>query len=420
MAEEAVIPSYSQVTDEKIQAALTADKGPGAKLVSWQVKDFTKKGDNYACIVTSVIVQYTLEGAQHETTYVAKIGRDFGTSPFKAFMNDIFIREGKCLGEILPKINEIMRKIGHREISVAKCFHCCFDEGKEILLMEDLRARSFRMFDRQRGMDAVHATLVLQELGRLHAASILLDKTLPSHDFTKTWTCFTDEWMENEDFNKMFKTMIGNQIEGAAMIMKKVPNYERVVSWIEGIKETAIDIMIQSFRSEDGEGVLLHGDCWNNNVLFRYDEAGVPVEVMLVDLQAMRKASPAVDLNYFLYSSFNGPDRIQNKEVFLKAYYDSFTSVLKTEDVSVPFTPEELQQKLQDHMIYGALVSMFLVPIVLSEAEDVPDFADMDDIEKFSSERKKVLLKMCEKSDGLLKPRFLDMFDEMIEAGIIS
>ncbi|XP_042243293.1 uncharacterized protein LOC121880201 [Homarus americanus] len=419
MAEEAVIPSYSQVTDEKIQAALTADKGPGAKLVSWQVKDFTKKGDNYACIVTSVIVQYTLEGAQHETTYVAKIGRDMQVASLKTMFRQMFVREGKCLGEILPRINEVMRKIGRREISVAKCFHCCLDEGKEILLMEDLRARSFRMFDRQRGMDAAHATLVLQELGRLHAASILLDKTLPSHDFTKTWTCLTDDWT-TDDENKMFKTMTDHQLDGAAMIMKKIPNYERVVRWIEGIKETAVDIMKQSFRSEDGEGVLLHGDCWNNNVLFRYDEAGVPVEVMLVDLQAMRKASPAVDLNYFLYSSFNGPDRIQNKEMFLKAYYDSFTSVLKTEDVSVPFTPEELQQKLQDHMIYGALVSMFLVPMVLSEAEDVPDLDSITDMDKFSEGQKDVLIKMSERNDSLLKLRFLDMFDEMIEAGIIS
>ncbi|KAG7157395.1 putative Ecdysteroid kinase-containing protein 20 [Homarus americanus] len=340
MAEEAVIPSYSQVTDEKIQAALTADKGPGAKLVSWQVKDFTKKGDNYACIVTSVIVQYTLEGAQHETTYVAKIGRDMQVASLKTMFRQI----------------------------VAKCFHCCLDEGKEILLMEDLRARSFRMFDRQRGMDAAHATLVLQELGRLHAASILLDKTLPSHDFTKTWTCLTDDWT-TDDENKMFKTMTDHQLDGAAMIMKKIPNYERVVRWIEGIKETAVDIMKQSFRSEDGEGVLLHGDCWNNNVLF----------------------------------SFNGPDRIQNKEMFLKAYYDSFTSVLKTEDVSVPFTPEELQQKLQDHMIYGALVSMFLVPMVLSEAEDVPDLDSITDMDKFSEGQKDVLIKMSERNDSLLK-----------------
>lgn len=105
-----------KVTEEKMREALRADKGPDARLLSWQIKDFTKKGDNYACIVTSVVVQYMLDNKQHETTYVAKVSRDMGESTMADMIIPIFKREGTCLSQIVPSMNKIMKDIGQKEI----------------------------------------------------------------------------------------------------------------------------------------------------------------------------------------------------------------------------------------------------------------------------------------------------------------
>lgn len=409
------------MTDEVIQEALRADKGPDASLVSWKFEDFTMKGDNYTCLVTCLVVQYTLGGKLEEATYVAKMRRNIAMDTFASVIQKLVKWEGTCLAEIVPCMNKILKELGHRGIGTAKAYHCVYEKDKEVLLLEDLRSRGFRMYDRKRGMDIPHARLVLQELGRLHAASILLEKSLPEQDITKTWSIFQDMWESTGDTKKMLDGMTASQLEGAAMIMEKVPNYEHVVKWINQVKGSAADVFMENSTSDPTFAVLVHGDCWTNNLLFRYNAAGDPVEVMLVDLQGMRRVSPAVDLNYFLYSSFNGPDRSPNVELFLGVYYTSFCEVLRAANTPVPFTLEELRQEYRRKMEYGCIAGMFVVPIILSEVEDAPDFEGITDdkMEEFAKQRQEVLLKMISREDGLLKPRFLDMFDEMVEAGII-
>ncbi|XP_045598758.1 uncharacterized protein [Procambarus clarkii] len=421
MADEGGVQEHP-VTDEIVQKAVRAARGPDAQLVSWKIKDFTNKGDNYACLVTSVVVQYTLGDLQKETTFVAKMMRTQNSGGFSDMVRKSFKREDACLAEIVPRMNKILKELGLREIGIAKTYYTSCETGKELLLLEDLRTRGFKMFDRRRGMDIPHARLVLTELGMLHAASLLLERILPEHDITKAWQVFEDDWMNDGEAKKMFGAMSRNQLEGAALIMEKVPNYGHVVDWINKIKETSVDIFMNSFATSSDFGVLIHGDCWNNNLLFRYDAAGDPVEVMLVDLQIMRRASPAVDLNYFLYSSFNGPDRTPNLETYLKIYHTSFSSVLEAGGAAVPYTLEELREEFRRRMLFGCITGMFLIPIVLSEAEDVPDLDAMTDgnMEEFAKERQEVVLKMSMRDDGLLKHRFLDMFDDMLEAGIIS
>lgn len=146
------------------------------------------------------------------------------------------------------------------------------------------------------------------------------------------------------------------------------------------------------------------------------------MQVMLVDLQVVRKVSPALDLNYFLYSSFNGPVRQQNLEEFLKVYHDAFCHVMSTGGFGQPFSIDQLRAEFRGKMLFGCLSGMMLIPIVLSEDEDVIDFdvKSDEDMEKFMKDRQKVLLDMSQREDGLLKSRLFDMLDEMIEFGIIS
>ncbi|KAK7078256.1 hypothetical protein SK128_027802 [Halocaridina rubra] len=65
---------------------------------------------------------------------------------------------------------------------------------REIIIMEDLRQHGFKMYDRRKGMDNAHTVLVMEELARLHAASLLLhaaegyQTVYNHHDFlTKDW-----------------------------------------------------------------------------------------------------------------------------------------------------------------------------------------------------------------------------------------
>uniref|UniRef100_A0A0P4WLD8 Protein kinase C-terminal domain-containing protein n=1 Tax=Scylla olivacea TaxID=85551 RepID=A0A0P4WLD8_SCYOL len=142
---------------------------------------------------------------------------------------------------------------------------------------------------------------------------------------------------------------------------------------------------------------------------------------MLVDLQGMRKASVAADLSYFLYSSFTGDVRKSNLKFFMETYYNSYCSVLRAAQVPIPFSLEELLVEFRDKMTMGCISGMILAPIVLSEEEDVQNFMEFteENIDKTNRERQEIVLKMSKREGGQLQDRFLSMFNEMVEAGIV-
>lgn len=51
------IKSYELVTEELVLQALWNDKGQNAKVLSWEIKEFTNKGDGYMSVVASIVVR---------------------------------------------------------------------------------------------------------------------------------------------------------------------------------------------------------------------------------------------------------------------------------------------------------------------------------------------------------------------------
>ncbi|KAK3863019.1 hypothetical protein Pcinc_031168 [Petrolisthes cinctipes] len=427
MSSKAALPDHRKLVTETIALeTLRADKGDAARLVSYEIKDFVNKGDNYACIVTGLHVTYTdgEGGEEKQHSYVAKICQPLDEKVpefMKITMGEIFIKETTAYLQLVPKLNQELVDVGINELSFAKMYNKSLEKGKELFVMEDLRRRGFKMFNRRQGLDVPHATLILKELGKLHAGSLLVERSLETHNICKTWPIFVEKWLTDSTAMQGFSAIINGQLEAAALVMEKIPGYENVVEWIRESKTTCMKDMTTMFDDTSKFTVLIHGDCWTNNFVFRYNSSGAPVEVILVDLQIMRRVSLGIDLTYFLYGSFNGPDRQNNLKDFLDMYYSSFSSVLEAGDYPVPFTRQELEQEFRNKMKYGCLVGMFLVPIVLAEEEDTTDFINLteDNIEEYNRDRKEMMENMVGRKDGLVRPRLLDMFDEMIEAGII-
>lgn len=154
----------------------------------------------------------------------------------------------------------------------------------------------------------------------------------------------------------------------------------------------------------------------------RYDDMGTPAEVMLVDLQGMRRASVAADLAYFLYSSFNGDVRNDNLDTFLDMYYESFSGVLQAGQHPPPFSREELLQEFKAKLTFGCISGLILAPIVLSEEQDVMSFLEIseENIDQMNMDRQETVVRMGSREDGNLKDRYLYMFNDLVQAGIIS
>ncbi|ROT72733.1 hypothetical protein C7M84_008848 [Penaeus vannamei] len=184
--------------------------------------------------------------------------------------------------------------------------------------------------------------------------------------------------------------------------MKKVGGYESSITWAESTKSKLREIFEKQMEPCKHQ-VICHGDAWNNNLLFKYDEDGVPVEVMLVDLQLCRRESFAVDLNYFLYTSLTGDVRKPNLDALLETYRGHFNGVVEAGGAGGE----------------GASVRS---KCLADGAGDVPEFVasgdGADDLERVLADCRAKSLEMVD-TNPLMRPRFLSVFDELTEAGLI-
>ena len=150
----------------------------------------------------------------------------------------------------------------------------------------------------------------------------------------------------------------------------------------------------------------------------RYDDEGHPLEVMLVDLQVCREASVASDMNYFLFSSVNGDVRKNRIDHFMTVYHSSYKAVLEGAGHSMFFEKGDLLQEYRDKNKLGVLFGMGLIQALLLEPDEVPDMSEKD-LEKLQQDYNEMSMKRFE-TDPLFKPRFLSIFDELMEVGLIS
>ncbi|KAG0720160.1 hypothetical protein GWK47_006935 [Chionoecetes opilio] len=416
------VTPQSLVSEKLLRAALKADKGDDAEMVSWEVKDFTNKGDNYACVVTSGIVRYRQgDDKEREVTYVAKCNPLRNMAAFESFTKIVFMKEAQFYQKIVPLINTELEATGQEPLRLPTWYVNHLVEGKEIIVLKDMRPDGFKMFDRLKGMDVVHVSLVLQELARLHATSTIVQAKM-SEPMEVTYDFLQKDYGDYSGaaYERFFETVFASNMETVAKMAEKVGGYDTVVKWLNSNAAQGLDMVLGCLKKSPPFDVICHGDCWNNNILFKYDEAGKPIDVRLIDLQICRKASPATDLNYLMYSSLNGSVRRENLQAFLKTYHDAYAEVLSEFGKPMPFTLEELKKEYHNQNLFGLLMSLMVIPFVVAESNEVIDFEEMTG--DMDADVKRMQDKMIEQAETnpLLRPRLLATFDEMLEYGVIS
>ncbi|RXG58558.1 hypothetical protein Avbf_07681 [Armadillidium vulgare] len=245
--------SYELLTDELVKEALENDKGKEAELLSWEIKDFTEKGDNLLSRVTSVEVKYKIHNRKCEVSFVAKLNPLRPPSSFTEAMENLYAKETVVLSSVIDGMNKCLSKVSLSNIKTPKLYSKSIIKGREAFLTEDLRKQGFKMMDRSLGADLNHAIIVMEELGRFHARA-LLDSNHPS-------------------FN-VVTSMIGSLAENTANYLKSYPKYEKCVKWLNSNLQNMGTYFLGLFEIvlNKNLNVLIHGDFRATNILFRLEE----------------------------------------------------------------------------------------------------------------------------------------------------
>ena len=263
---------HDLVQEVDVAIALKNDKGQDATLKSFEIKDFTKKGDNYACVITSVVVTYVDAGKDENVTYVVKLN-PCRSEDFEAISTVLFEKEIGFYTTLLPLLNSELSRADEKKLRVPTCYHYVNTANDEVIYLEDLRQLGYKMLDRKKGLDKEHTELILTELGRFHAASSLLMSRgeFQGEDIFNKLPILIEAFdgMNDENSKFNFKTYLPMLMDMAKHIAMRSEGYEKLVPYFSDKRELAADMLMEQFNVTDQFKVICHGDCWNNNFLFR-------------------------------------------------------------------------------------------------------------------------------------------------------
>lgn len=255
-----------RIREEHVQAALENDKGSNTKLVSWSCETLSKT-DGSTSLIFNIKAIFQMGSTKEEASYVAKLSptRELKDDDFHHF---IFTKECRFYDEVIPVVTSLLEEFGERPINFPKCHYYNLDKGKEVLFLENLHVKGFQMKDKSIGLDMAHSCLVLKELGKLHAASYIV-QSKSDIELTDKFDFFKTEWTHEFNLGCDWGTFMSSILEKRLKAFEKCGNSERIMKWISKVRPKVWSLYEKQIERQSPFASIIHGDCWINNMFFR-------------------------------------------------------------------------------------------------------------------------------------------------------
>ncbi|XP_034111313.1 uncharacterized protein LOC117572550 [Drosophila albomicans] len=261
--------------------------------------------------------------------------------------------------------------------------------GEAIIVLQDLKALGFRMQNRLAGLELRQCLLVMKKLAQLHAASIAAQQ-LEAAQFAQKCAQMKEivYCPEAADFySRILDTSVqqaldslnGSNTDGQLSV---------AIRLIEQLQPTLFAQLQHSINAAAATpfSVICHGDLWLNNLMFRAQTE----EVIFFDLQAMRRSSPVFDILHFIYTSTRRQLRDIHTDTLLAAYAEALHMELAHQLRQTPsakqlpelyevFSLQRLSEEYVRHVHYGLAISMWILPAVTFDANNIPDLDEISE-----------------------------------------
>ncbi|CAH1399054.1 unnamed protein product [Nezara viridula] len=344
------------------------------------------KGDNYTSDLSRLRIKVQqFDGRVEDRWVIYKTLPNTKLRQKYMKQSGLFRTEFRMYQDVLPELERIRRE---KEVGEPYWGESYALSNYESLLLEDLSVLGYKMGQRKEGLDFKHCSLVMRALGKYHALSVIHRERgdLIISDFSKNFLETNIEMMEKfylmsfEELIQSIETKWDEEWKVYGKALRKVT-------------ETLIRDLVKNFAIEhDKFNVLNHGDCWVNNVLFKYDFENNPVSLRFIDFQMSYYNTPGYDLQYFLNTSPSAEVRRRKNEL-LQIYYDSLITNLRCFEYEGELpSMEDINQGLTKAALYGLGSAVSLLPLMLLRKEDVPDMEEMLKMSEESTEIPKGLV----------------------------
>lgn len=217
-----------------------------------------------------------LRGYQDDQKVLYKIVLKWHPDPeMRKPLRDLYIREYTFFQYIVPELLDIQRGFNIIEglkFKFVNCFYASTEYNKETIVMH-CADNGFRAIDRFYNTDLSHASLVIKNLAKLHALSFVFEKVKPMVFEEIKSRCYTDVRYSNPD--RVPKSMQCYYNASVNVVIDTVARDKLralLPSFLQVLNKCTIPVSYS---------VICHGDCWNNNVLYKLQVSGKDVELIV-------------------------------------------------------------------------------------------------------------------------------------------
>lgn len=312
--------STAWITKEFLQNALEhVVPSSDAVLESYNVKKATEKSQNFMSEIHRVCLSYKSGLTEHNTSVILKstIDDPFMTEFLEGF--NVFQNEITFYTDIVQEIYRLLRTINDSTIFAPKYFTGL----KTVLVLEDLGQQNYTTEDQKKRFDLKLCKIVMEKLAKFHAVTAVLYDEKPELFKSQLEPNLTEDENPMHDFYR-------NSIAALIKYVKTDPELKSYLPQLEELSRTVIKRQVNVFtRDEDEFNCLNQGDMWVNNIMFKKDANNEVEDVLLIDYQEGYYGSPAIDLQFFIYTSCNADVQKNNLDELIEFYHENLTRTLK-------------------------------------------------------------------------------------------
>lgn len=235
----------------------------------------SKHGDNFMGIMLRVLLKGCRNGEPSALSLMLKMPplSKARRQQFKSAL--LFEREVYMYRTVLPAFAEFQREKGLKPENGFFAFPRCYgtvadaENDNYAIVLEDLKEQGYDMFNKKNSIDLEHVRLIMQELGRYHAVSFVMRDQRPEVFmlFAEMHDVFLEMMRENRAMMQSFQDKAFNRAKDA-LGENEIELRAKIENLHSRFEETMEECV--SFHAAEPFCVINHGDCWNNNMMYLY------------------------------------------------------------------------------------------------------------------------------------------------------
>ncbi|KAI4467392.1 hypothetical protein MML48_2g00009470 [Holotrichia oblita] len=287
-----------------------------------------------------------------------------GPSFDKVYINEIYFYES-----IVPAYLAFLEEKGVTDgfRNVPKCYGSA---DNKIIALRNLRNDGYDLCDKTFIANEEHIELVFKTYAKFHAIGFTYKDQKPEL-YDKLMEGVTDLFRgAGEEINKQ-------RVEGASAVIRDFfnkldPKKDKfILDQSQNIIDKLTEFGLALGTADCANPILIQGDCWCNNMMFKYiDSKEFPTDVMLLDWQITRFASPVLDLAYFFYTTAPASKKTLKKvDYFLEFYYEELSRQIKQmgSDPNKLYPLSILKKEWQEYSRFGFSMAFLILKAMLGK-----------------------------------------------------